>query len=274
MVKKRDKLKITFIPIENLSPSNFQPRTIFDEAKISELAQSVAEHGVLQPLIVRETESGRFEIIAGERRYRAAKIAQLRTIPCMVMNLVTEQALAVALVENIQREDLNPIEEAFAYKRLKETLKLSQEEIAERVGKERASVANVMRLLKLPRNVQDMVVEESLSMGHARALLALDSADLMGMVAKKIVREGLSVRRVEGLIRSIKNGYHSSEFKKLVSDTSKGPDPMHKEIQLKLEYALGTKVNLRKEVNGFSLVIHFSGAEQLNGLLDSLGVEI
>lgn len=274
MSSKKEKQKITFVAVGDLAPSNFQPRTMFDEAKIAELAQSLLEHGILQPLIVREVSSGKYEIIAGERRFRAAKIAAFKTVPCIVMNLVNDTALAIALVENIQREDLNPIEEAFAYKRLKEALKLGQEEIAERVGKDRASVANVMRLLKLPKNVQQMVVEESLSMGHARALLALDSADLMMMVAKKTIREGLSVRRVEGLIRSIKSGYHSSEFKKIFTDNAKAVEPMHREIQQKLEHVLGTKVNLRKEMNGFSLVIHFSGADQLNGLLDSLGVEI
>lgn len=274
MVDRSGLSKITVVPIEELSPSSVQPRSKFDDTKIAELAKSISAHGVLQPLIVRKNELGQLEIVAGERRWRAAKMAKVNRLPCIIMNLVTEKALAIALVENIQREDLNPIEEALAYLRLKDTMKLNQEEIAEKVGKDRASVANIMRLLRLPKPIQDMVVEELLTMGHARALLALDSTDMMTMVAKKIIREGLSVRRVEGLIRAIKGGYQSGELKKLLSDNKDAPDPMERDIQQKLEYALGTRVVLRKENNGYAIVIHFAGAEQLNGILEHLGVEI
>lgn len=271
---QKDVNKVSIVPIEKLSPSSLQPRTQFDAEKIKELAKSISSHGVLQPIIVRKRLSGGFEIVAGERRYRAAKLAKLKRVPCIMMDLVDEQALAVALVENVQRQDLNPIEEANAYLRLRETLKLSQEEIAAQIGKDRTTVTNILRLLRLPEVVQVMVVNESLSMGHARALLSLDSGDMIAMVAKKIVREGLSVRRVEALIRAIKGGYQTAEAKALIKENLKTQDPLQKELRLKLERALGTRVELRKEPPGYALIIHFDGPEQLNGLLDSLGVDL
>lgn len=265
--------KITMIPVEELSASIVQPRSRFDDRKIAELAQSIAAHGILQPLIIRKGVGTKYEIVAGERRFRAAKQISLKQVPCIFMDIENERALSVALVENIQREDLNPIEEAAAYFRLKEFLGLSQEEVAQRVGKDRASVANTIRLLRLPKSVQDLVVNEDISMGHARALLALDSVDMMVMLAKKIVREGLSVRKTEGLIRSIKSGYLPSELRKL-SEADQDRDPLRKEIQQKLEHAFGTRVVLRRENNGYAMVVHFADAGQLNGLLDVLGVDI
>lgn len=266
--------KISIVPLEELSASSVQPRTRFDADKIKELAESISLHGILQPIIVRKMNDGKFEIVAGERRYRAAKLAKLSRVPCIIMDLVDDQALAIALVENVQRQDLNPIEEANAYLRLKESLELSQEEIASRIGKDRATIANMLRLLRLPESVQVLVVNETLSMGHARALLSLDSSDLMTMVAKKIIREGLSVRRVEALIRALKGGYQSAEAKALLKENMKTHDPLQKELRLRLERALGTRVELRKEEPGYALVIHFSGPEQLNGLLENLGVEL
>lgn len=257
--------KIVKIDVDELRPSLVQPRYRFDDEKIMELAQSIRSHGILQPIIGRIVD-GKVEIVAGERRWRAAKIAQLRQVPCIIMDLVENDAMTIALIENIQREDLNPIEEAQAYLKLKSTLALNQEELAEKVGKDRTTVANVMRLLRLPKVVQNMVVEEVLSMGHARALLAVESPDMITMVAKKIAREGLSVRKTEALIRSLKNGYRSEEIKSV--------DPLQKEIQQKLESSLGTRVALRKEGNGYAMVIYFSDSNHLNGLLDILGVEI
>lgn len=264
--------KLNLIKIEDLCPSSVQPRTSFNDEKLYELAQSISLHGILQPLIVRKVDT-KMEIVAGERRYRAAILAKLKQVPCIIMDLVNEKALAIALVENIQRQDLNPIEEAQAYLRLKETLKLNQEEIAVRVGKDRTSIANTMRLLRLPKNVQDMVASDIITMGHARALLALDSVDMMTMMAKKIAREDLSVRKAEGLVRAIKGGYQNETMKKLFQD-NETQDPLQKEVQLKLEYALGAKVILKKENNGYAVVIHFADSDQLNGLLETLGVEI
>jgi len=267
--------KIANILLAQLVPSQHQPRSHFNDERISELALSLAAHGVLQPLIVkRVSHEGieNFEIIAGERRFRAAKIARIKKIPCIIMDLNSEQSMAIALVENIQREDLNPIEEAQAYQRLKDTLRLSQDEVAERVGKDRATIANALRLLRLPKAIQGMVVNEELSMGHARALLSLDSSDMMMMIAKKALREGLSVRRVEGIIRAIKSGFSLSDEKKrpayLISD------PVEREIQQKIEYELESKVELKKENAGYVVTIRFHSPEQLNLMLERLGIEI
>jgi ParB family chromosome partitioning protein len=233
-------LKITSIPLDSLVPSQVQPREQFDDDKINELAASINQYGILQPILVRKTaSSGQLEIIAGERRWRAARLVRLKKIPCIITNLMNEEAFAVALVENIQREDLNPIEEAHAYQRLIQALNIHQDQVALRVGKDRATIANTLRLLRLPKNIQDMVSGSEISMGHARALLSLDNQEIIGLVAQKIVREGLSVRRVESLIRSLKNGGSFSDFKKhnLISNNEVS-DPMIKEIQKKFEYEL------------------------------------
>jgi ParB family chromosome partitioning protein len=265
--------KISFLPREVLVPSTVQPRCYFDEEAIIELAQSIENHGVLQPLIVMKVDNNKYEIVAGERRYRAANIVGLKKLPCLVMNLQQNDALAVALVENIQRQDLNPIEEAKAYFRLKDTLKINQEDVAKIVGKDRATVANTMRLLKLPELVQDFVVNGELSMGHAKALLAMASQDMQSMVAKKIIREGLSVRQAEKIIKVIKSGYTVSESKKMFYS-----DPKHllmeKELQKKLEQFFGLKVSIKKENSGYSLVIHMDSELQVNHFLDLLAIEI
>lgn len=272
-IKNGGQQKITLISREKLIPGPTQPRTNFNDERLEELALSIKVHGILQPLIVRaaEGEGGCYEIIAGERRWRAAKIARLKKVPCIIMHLVNEQALAVALVENIQREDLNPIEEAQAYVRLRDTLMLNQDQLAERVGKDRSSIANTLRLLRLPKAIQEMVINGELSMGHARALLSLDSSDMMLMVAKKTFREGLSVRRLEGIIRSLKRGVSLFESKK---DASNEESALEREIKHRIEYELGVKVILKREQQGYALTMQFQTAEALNSLLDRLGVEI
>ncbi len=269
-------LKISSISLDSLSPSMVQPREQFDDDKINELAESIKQYGILQPILVRRTTArGLLEIIAGERRWRAAKVARLKKIPCIITNILNEEAFAVALVENIQREDLNPIEEAHAYKRLIEALNIHQDQVAARVGKDRATIANTLRLLRLPKNIQDMVSGSEISMGHARAILSLDNQEIMAMVAKKIVREGLSVRRVESLIRSLKNGTASSEIRKNNLGFTAISDPMIKEIQKKIEYELGLKANLKKEPSGtYVLAISFQSTDQLNEILDRLAIEI
>lgn len=269
---KRQPLKVTSVSIEKLRPGSAQPRISFNDETLKELAASIVIHGVLQPLIVRALNREQFEIVAGERRWRAAKIARLKKVPCVIMDMLSEQALAIALVENVQREDLNAIEEAQAYVKLRSVLKLSQDEVASRVGKDRSSIANILRLLRLPKAVQDMVVNEELSMGHARALLSLDSADMMMMVAKKAHREGLSVRRVESIIRSIKNGISVFETKKEQGQAAE--NSLEREIKQKLEYEFGTKVDLKKEHNGYVVTIHFQSTGQLNMMLEKFNIEL
>ncbi len=277
MNKKHSSPKIILLSIESLRASSVQPRSLFNDEKITELAASMVQHGILQPLLVRKSEEKEdiFEIIAGERRWRAAKIARIMKLPCLIMDLVNEQALAVALVENIQREDLNPIEEAQAYRRLMESLKINQDELAMRVAKDRSSIANTLRLLKLPLPIQNMLTGAELSMGHARALLSLDSADLMMMVAKKVVREGLSVRRLEALIRAIKGGLNLVEIKKSNSVATGIADPMLQEVQKKIQYELGLKTELKRDNNGsYALTIHFQSTDQLNMIIEGLAIEI
>jgi ParB family chromosome partitioning protein len=271
MISQKKRRTITNISIELISASHEQPRSSFNDQKIKELALSIETHGILQPILVRKLQEG-YEIIAGERRWRAARIARLKSIPAIIMDLQSSEALAIALIENIQREDLNAIEEALAYKKLRETLKISQDEVAQRVGKDRASVANALRLLRLPEQVQAMVIQEDISMGHARALLSLEHPDMMMMVAKKAIREGLSVRKVEGIIRALKNGYLAQDERKNIS--SPLLSSLEREIQQKLEYALETKVELKKDQNNYLATIYFHSAEQLNALLDRLGIEI
>jgi ParB family transcriptional regulator, chromosome partitioning protein len=192
------------IPIELIDPSSLQPRTVFDEAKLHELAQSINANGVVQPLLVRRKGS-RFELVAGERRWRAAQIAGLSRVPVVIRNVSDDKVLELALIENIQREDLNPIEEARAYKRLIETVGLTQETVAERVGRDRSYVTNYLRLLRLPDDLQELLQAGRLSTGHARALLATDQVDIQRRMARKIIDQDLSVRAVERLMRQIED---------------------------------------------------------------------
>src|ERR1044072_8285789 len=188
--------------IDLLYPTDTQPRKIFNEERLNELAQSIKENGIIQPIVARR-DGERFQIIAGERRWRAAQIAGLQKIPCLIREVTDESLLEISLIENIQREDLNPIEEAAAYKRLVEGLSLSQEEVAKRVGKDRSTIANALRLLKLPLEVQQLVEEEKLSMGHARALLSLDSTEEQLRLAIAIIEKTLNVRETERLVKDV-----------------------------------------------------------------------
>ncbi len=189
------------IPLSQLRPSPYQPRQRFDETSLQELATSIQAQGVIQPLTVRPMEDGGYEIIAGERRFRACQLAGLATVPCLVRPMDDAEALAVALVENLQREDLSPMEEARALEALRSTLELTQEALADRVGKSRPAVANALRLLKLPAEVQALVEEGTLSAGHARALLALEQKELILAAAQEVLRRGLTVRQTEALVK-------------------------------------------------------------------------
>jgi ParB family transcriptional regulator, chromosome partitioning protein len=190
------------IPIDLIDPSALQPRMIFDQGKLGELARSIRANGVVQPLLVRR-KGARFELIAGERRWRAAQMAGLTRIPAVLRNVSDDKVLELALIENIQREDLNPIEEARAYRKLIDTLGLTQETVAERVGRDRSYVTNYLRLLKLPDDLQELLQVGRLSTGHARALLGTDQADIQRRLARKIVEQDLSVRATERLVKQI-----------------------------------------------------------------------
>lgn len=188
------------VAIDLIDPSSLQPRSVFDDAKLEELAKSITANGVVQPLLLRR-KGTRFELIAGERRWRAARLAGLTKVPAVLRNVSDEKVLEIALIENIQREDLNPIEEARAYKKLIDTLGLTQETVAERVGRDRSYITNYLRLLRLPEDIQELLQIGRLSTGHARTLLGVDGVDIQRRIARKIIEQDLSVRATEQLVR-------------------------------------------------------------------------
>src|SRR5918912_1127985 len=198
------------VEIDLLEPNHLQPRTRFDEAQIDELAQSIELNGLVQPILVRRITGGRYQIVAGERRWRAAQRAGLQLIPAVVREIPDEKMLELALIENIQRQELNAIEEAQAYKRLIETLGLTQEAVAQRVGRDRTFITNYLRLLRLPEDIQQLVEDNKISMGHARALLGIDDPEIQRKIAHNIVRHNLSVRQTERTIKKIIDGTEPS----------------------------------------------------------------
>src|ERR1041385_8799321 len=194
------------IDIDLIEPNSFQPRTNFDEERLEELAQSIRSNGVIQPLLVRRVNEEKYQLVAGERRWRAAQRAGLLKVPCVVKEIPEDKMLELALVENIQRQELNAIEEAQAYKRLIETLGFTQEMVAQRVGRDRTFITNYLRLSRLPEDIQQLVEIEKLSTGHARALLGVDDADIQRKLANKIIEKGFSVRETERAIKNIISG--------------------------------------------------------------------
>jgi len=250
------------IPIELISPNSYQPRKHFNETSIDELSRSIREHGIIQPLVV--TRSGdRFRLIAGERRFRAAQKAGLKRVPAVVKELAQKgQELQLALIENIQREDLNPIEEAWAYQQLHQEFGLTQEEISKRVGKERSTVANFLRLLKLPERVKKLLASGQLSMGHARALLAVESARKQEQLADRVVKRNLNVRQTE-LLAS--NGSRAAARKQ-----EKPKDVFTLDAEEKLTRLFRTKVEIDRKRRGGTIRIRFAGEEDLIRIYDDL----
>lgn len=229
--------------INMVEPNREQPRRNFEEDSLLELADSIKQFGVLQPLIVRKRKDY-YEIIAGERRWRAAKMAGVKEIPVIIKDFTEQEVLEIALIENIQREDLNPIEEAMAFKRLLTEFNLKQDEVAERVSKSRTAVTNSMRLLKLDEKVQQMVIDDMITTGHARALLAIEDPELQYNLANKIFDEKLSVRETESLVKSIKNPKEPKQ-KKTVKNAF-----IYEDLEDKMKQVLGTKVNVLAKGNG------------------------
>src|SRR5712691_11429370 len=251
------------IPLEEISPNPYQPRRVFNEASIEELARSVREHGIVQPLVVTRSGDHRYRLIAGERRFRAAQRIGLRSVPAVVKELSTESdVLQIALIDNIQREDLNPIEEAVAYQQLHHEFGLTQEEIARRVGKERSTVANFLRLLKLPDSVKKLLASGRLSMGHARALLAVESAKKQEQLADRVVRRNLNVRQTEML--ASESAPRTAEKK----ETEK--DVFTRDAEDKLQRTLRTKVEIDRRRRGGVIQIRFAGEEDLIRIYDEI----
>ena len=254
------------IDLDLIEPNNMQPRTRFDEARLEELAQSIRVNGLVQPLLVRR-RGGRYQLVAGERRWRAAQRAGLQKIPAVVREIPDEKIFELALIENIQREELNPMEEAHAYKRLIESLNLTQEMLAQRVGRDRSFIANHIRLLRLPNDLQELVEEEKLSVGHARALLALETADAQRTIAKQIIDRTLSVRETERLVKKQSDGRADKETKSVVQIKS---DPNVMAAETKLRRRLNTQVRIITNSTGIGgkLEIEFYSMDDLNRLYD------
>ncbi len=252
--------QVTKISLSNLKPSPSQPRRLFDKNSINELAESIKSKGLVQPILVRPTptEAGTYEIIAGERRWRAAQIAQLHEVPAVVRKLDDVEALEVAIIENVQRSDLSPIEEAAGYKRLIENYGHTQEALAEIVGKSRSHIANIIRLLSLPRSIQDMISEGKISSGHARAIM---NSVFPEQLADKIIRENLSVRETENLVKSGKTRVKKVKLK----------DPDTLDLENNLSSYLGLKVRIdHRGKTGGSIKIDYKSLEQLEYITSKL----
>lgn len=256
------KTGITEVDITSIETNPYQPRKYFEESALEDLVRSVTEHGIVQPLVV--TKMGdKYQLIAGERRFRAAQRAGFTKVPVVVKDAMQgSQALEIAIIENVQREDLNPIEEALAYSQLHQEFGLTQEEVAKKVGKERSTVANFLRLLKLPDKVKTLVAAGQLSMGHARALLAIDSAKQQEALADRIVRQNLNVRQTELLASGApKVATKTDEQKK---------DVFTRDAEEKLMAALRTKVEIARKRRGGSITVHFSNEDDLIRLYEEL----
>lgn len=264
----------TSVPVDDIRANVRQPRTQFDQDALEELASSIREFGVLQPLIVRPTADNKFELIAGERRLRASKLAGLKEVPVVVRAASAQTSLEIALIENVQREDITAMETAVAYQRLSDEFDMSQEKIAQRVGKSRAAVANTMRLLKLPQAMQQAVYESALSEGHARALLMVDSPVRQMALFEKILSEGLSVREAERLARAGSEARPPSAGSVKKEKAGRPNDPHWEPLQRGLSEYFGTVVRLEKSEVGGKMVLDFYSDDDLQRILDILGISL
>ena len=251
------------VKISSVEPNLNQPRRHFDEDALLELSESIKQYGVLQPLLVSDKKDY-FEIIAGERRWRAAKMAGLKEVPVVVKEFTDQEIVEISLIENIQREDLNPIEEAMAYKRLMEEFHLKQDEIADRVAKSRTAVTNSMRLLKLSSKVQEMVIADMISAGHARALLGISDEALQETTAMKVFDEKLSVRETEKLVKNL-----VSPAKKIKTEKNTAEDAIYESLEEKMKGIMGTKVSIqRKKNNKGKIEIEYYSRDELERIID------
>lgn len=244
------------LPISDIEPDRGQPRTKFSEEALAELEASIREFGILQPLLVRPMSDGSYKIVAGERRYRAARRAELKEVPVIIKSLTDAEAAAIALIENLQREDLNPIEEAAGIRKLIEEYGLTQEETAERLSKSRPAIANALRLLSLPKDVAKMVEDGLLSAGHARALLGLENEEEISDIAKEIVEKQLSVRQTEQLVKALKKPKKAEKIKK-------SRDKFYDEVELALAGVLARKVVVSSSGKGGKIEIEFFDKDDL-----------
>ena len=259
---------INEIAIDQIEPNPNQPRREFDDEALKELASSIAQIGIIQPITLRQVTENRFQIIAGERRWRASQLAGLKAIPAYIRTISDENVMEMALVENIQREDLNAIEIALAYEHLLENTGMTQEKVSERVGKSRAAIANYLRLLKLPAQVQMALQKKEIDMGHARALLSLDSPSLQIKLFKEIHKNGYSVRKVEELVQQLKNGEDIESGKKKIAAKAQLPEEFNI-LKQRLSSFLNTKVQMTCSPKGKGKIsIPFSNEEELEHIMN------
>lgn len=256
------------VSINEIKNNSEQPRKTFDNEKIAELAESIKHNGIIQPLILRKVEDG-YVIVAGERRWRAAKLVGLKEVPAIVMELTDKQVLEISLIENIQRQDLNPIEEALAYMKLLSEFNLTQEELSKRLGKSRTSITNSMRLINLDERVQQYLVDGVLSEGHGRALLRIQLKDVQYEVAQRVIDEKLSVRELEKIV---KNMMAAQDGGKIKFDEKKELNPYYKDIKDRLQNYFGTKVNLSAKKNKGKIEIEYYSEEDLQRILDIINL--
>ncbi len=252
---------VIYIDINEIKPNENQPRKNFDEEKIGELADSIKEHGIIQPLVVRKKKRG-YEIVAGERRWRAARKAELREVPCLIREFTDEENMLIAIIENMQREDLNPIEEAEGLNQMIKIYGLTQEEVSRSVSKSRPYITNALRLLKLPVEIQQLVTEGKLTTGHARALIPIQDKALQARLCKRIIEEGLSVRKVEELVSG------AGKAKRKPAKKTKSADTLHVEQELKSLF--GTKVSIHQKGKKGSIELEYYSTEELNRLIELL----
>lgn len=256
---KTEKQEQTKINIDQIRPNPYQPRKVFDDTALQELSQSIKQHGVFTPILVKKSIQG-YDLIAGERRLRASKLAGMSDIPAIIVDLNDQEMMEIALLENIQRENLNGIEEAKAYEQLIQRLNYTQEQLANRVGKSREHITNTLRLLKLPEDVQEYVVQKKLSMGHVRALIGLKDENMIRKIAKQAIDQGLSVRKIEQLVKDLQ---HKKESEKQVEENI-----FIKEAKNKLEEYFQTSV----KVSEHSISIHYENEEDMNRILELLNL--
>lgn len=255
------------VPLNKIKSNSEQPRKSFDNDKIIELSESIKQHGILQPLIVKEDATG-YIIVAGERRWRAAKLAGLKEIPVMIMDLTDKQVLEISLIENIQRQDLNPIEEAVAYKKLITDFDITQEELSKRLGKSRTAITNIMRLLNLDTRVQQYLIENVLSEGHGRALLSISNGDLQYEIAQKAIDESMSVRELERCVKNILNSDKQNQPVKKEKELNQ----YYKDVKERLQTHFGTKVNLNNNKNKGKIEIEYYSEDDLQRILEILNL--
>lgn len=265
---------IQWIDLNLIKPNEYQPRRTMDNEKLIELAESIKEHGVVQPIIVRRIDEGKFEIVAGERRWRACQLAEMDKIPSIIKDYSAQQVSEIALIENIQREDLNPIEEANAYKTLIEEFKLTQADLSKKIGKSRPYITNILRLLSLSNEVKSLLAEGQISIGHARALLSIQDENIQQEIAYRIIDENLSVRQVEKMVSDLNKNNEENNLQEGKDKSQQkineiaSTDPLINDVEEKLQNIFGTKVQLKYKTGKGKIEINYYSDDELDRILE------